>query len=165
MKTHLSALHHHCHDLFPTSPHYLFENKKNYAQIKKYVDEAYDAEFEVKQRSKNLQSAIFPMGMNYHYFNYLASYYGELFKAIRNFEKILKKTIPELKAYYKDLRLPSSELIFSTMHEEMKSLLPLVEEENKQAVRRNPQHISWDACVIFTDQVASIFKESSKDKK
>lgn len=161
----LLTLHSVIRKALPTSPHYLFEDKKSYKQNKKKIDEVFDAEMDVITASKKLEAAFIPMGMNYHFFNYLAPIYGELCLALKTFEKKLKSAFPELKDYYEPLVLPSSKEIYGEMKKDFDHIVPVMEEALEEAKNRNPSWSKWDALEIHHDVVNELFKKNSTPKE
>lgn len=145
-------------DIYPTSPLPIFENHKQFKQIKDSLVELSDLEHAIISTSSRLRSGLVPMGLNFHFYNYLAAIYGELFRVIKDFEKALRKAPTILKDYYINLKLPDSKEIYSLMKVDFEKLLPLADEERKEAISRNPNWNAWDSNELQWDTINSNFK-------
>lgn len=144
----------------PTSPHFLFEHKKNYEQIKKNINEAFDAESDLQQLGRVIQSTYRLGGMNFHFYNYLASLYGKAAKLLKDLEKALSKASPELKAYYEPLVLPKAAEVYAMMKEDFENYLPIATLELTQAQHRNPNWKNWDENYHDWETINRKFKEA-----
>lgn len=158
----LPYLQHRVKEQLPTAPTPHFENLKIYKTIKGQLEALYDAEFNVQLAARHIEVALNPMGMNYHFFNLMAGLYGKLFKAIKEFEKLLNKAPKELKEYYQNLTIPSSSDIYPQFKVEMDILLPLAANELQLAKDRNPNWTTWDECILDWDTLNQKYKEGTK---
>lgn len=166
MNYRLWNLHNRLRQVLPTSPHCQFDEKKNYFKVlKPKIDEIFEAEFDLILVSRKLEAAMTPMGMNYHFFNYLAPIYGEYFQKLKHFEKVLKGSLPEIREYYSVFEFPSSEYVYEIMKNDFDILKPQVENELNEARNRNPKWTEWEDLDIRWNEVNELYKKATKPKE